>query len=87
MIVRRQDNWLTAKVGDEVVMMNTDNANYVGLTDVGARIWELIETPQDLDTICAQLLNEYDIGADTCRNEVNEFLSELVNHGVVALDT
>jgi hypothetical protein len=52
MMVRRQSDWLTAKVGDELVMMSAENGTYVGLTEVGAYIWELLETPQEVDALC-----------------------------------
>ena len=42
MMVRRKDGWLSAKVGDELVMMSAEKGNYIGLSDVGARIWELL---------------------------------------------
>ncbi len=86
MIVRRQGEWLTAKVGDELVLMSTERVNYVGLNEVGLRIWELIETPQEIDAVCARLLKEYDISPEVCRAEVNAFLAELVQHGAAALD-
>ena len=86
MMVRKQGDWLAAKVGDELVMMSREKVKYIGLTEVGARIWELIETPQKVDAVCAQLLKEYDITPDTCRAEIDAFLNELVNHGAVALD-
>ncbi len=47
MMVRKQGDWLAAKVGDELVMMSAEKGNYIGLSEVGARIWELIETPQE----------------------------------------
>ena len=86
MIVRKQGDWLAAKVGDELVMMSAEKGNYIGLSEVGARIWELIDTPQELDAVCAQLQSEYDVTAETCRAEVESFLNELVEHGAVALD-
>ena len=43
MMVRKQGDWLSAKVGDELVMMSAEKGNYIGLSEVGARIWELIE--------------------------------------------
>jgi hypothetical protein len=87
MMVRKQGDWLAAKVGDELVMMSAEKGNYIGLSEVGARIWELIETPQELDAICAQLQNEYDdVTPDACRAEVESFLNELVKHGAIALD-
>lgn len=86
MMVQKQGDWLAAKVGDELVMMSAEKGNYIGLSEVGARIWELIETPQAVDTVCAQLQQEYDVTPEACRAEVDEFLNELVKHGAIALD-
>ena len=86
MMVRKRGDWLAAKVGDELVMMSAEHGHYIGLSEVGARIWELLDTPRDLDAVCAQLLEEYDVTAETCRAEVESFLNELVKHGAIALD-
>jgi len=87
MMVRKQGDWLAAKVGDELVMMSAEKGNYIGLSEVGARIWELIETPQEIDALCNQLQNEYDdVTPEACRAEVESFLNELVKHGAIALD-
>jgi hypothetical protein len=85
-MVRRQSDWLTAKVGDELVMMSVDKGNYLGLTEVGARIWELIEVPQEVDELCSKLREEFDVSAETCRADVEAFLNELVKHDAVSLD-
>jgi len=86
MIVRKQGDWLAAKVGEELVMMSAEKGNYIGLSEVGARIWELIETPQEIDAVCAQLVDEFEVTADVCRGEVETFLNELVKHGAIALE-
>ena len=86
MMVRKQGDWLAAKVGDELVMMSAEKGNYIGLSEVGARIWELIETPQEIDILCGRLQEEYDVPPETCRSEVQSFLDELVKHGAIALD-
>lgn len=86
MIVKRQGDWLAAKVGNELVMMSAEKGNYVGLSEVGTRVWELIEAPRDLDELCVQLVSEFEVTPAVCRAEVEEFLSELVKHGAVALD-
>jgi len=86
MIVKKQGDWLAAKVGEELVMMSAEKGNYIGLSEVGTRIWELIETPQDFDSLCALLEQEFEVSPETCRAEVEQFLSELVKHGAVALD-
>ena len=85
-MVRRHGDWLSAKVGDELVMMSAEKGNYIGLSEVGARIWDILETPSDLEAVCARLQQEYDVAPDVCRAEVETFLNELVKHGAIALD-
>ena len=86
MIVKKQGVWLSEKVGEELVMMSAEKGNYVGLSAVGARIWELIETPQEFEALCDQLEREFDVVPETCRTEVGDFLNELVKHGAVEFD-
>lgn len=86
MMVRRQGEWLTARVGDELVMMSAQSGIYVGLTEVGARVWELIETPQELDALCSKLQEEFEVPAETCRSDVEVFLNELLKHGAISFD-
>ena len=86
MMISRQGDWLSAKVGDELVMMSAEKGNYIGLSEVGARVWEIIEMPIDFDTVCARLVQEYEVEADVCRAEVETFLNEMVKHGAIALD-
>jgi Coenzyme PQQ synthesis protein D (PqqD) len=86
MMVRKQGDWLAAKVGDELVMMSAEKGNYIGLSEVGARIWELIETPQDFESVCTRLQDEFEVEPEVCRAEVETFLDELVQHGAIALD-
>jgi len=85
-MVRKQGDWLAAKVGDELVMMSAEKGNYIGLSEVGARIWELIATPRDVDAVCVQLQDEFEVKPEVCRAEVESFLNELVKHGAIALD-
>jgi hypothetical protein len=67
-------------------MMSVDKGDYVGLSEVGARIWELIDTPQELETLCSKLQEEFDVSNETCRADVEAFLKELVKHGAISLD-
>ncbi|MDB5534454.1 MAG: coenzyme synthesis protein PqqD [Hyphomicrobiales bacterium] len=86
MRVRKQGGWLAAKVGDELVMMSAESGNYIGLSEVGARIWELINGPRDVDALCSALQAEYSVTPQTCHAEVEAFLKEMVKHGAIALD-
>jgi Coenzyme PQQ synthesis protein D (PqqD) len=86
MMISRKGDWLSAKVGDDLVMMSAQRGNYLGLSEVGARIWEIIEMPSAFDAVCAQIEQEYEVEQDVCRAEVETFLNELVKHGAITLD-
>ena len=86
MMIRKQGDWLVAKIGDELVMMSAEKGNYLGLSEIGTRIWELVETPQTIGDLCAQLVTEFDVTPDVCRTEVETFLRELETHGAIALN-
>ena len=86
MMVRKQGDWLVAKVGDELVMLSAEKGNYLGLSEIGTLIWELVETPRTVEDLCAHLVTEFDVTPDVCRTEVETFLRELETHGAIVLD-
>jgi hypothetical protein len=86
MIVQRSGDWIAARVGDELVMMSAERGQYVGLTGVGARIWELVDSPQPIESICERLVDEFDVAPDVCRADVLEFLEDLAKQGAIAMN-
>ena len=86
MIARRSGDWLSAKVGDELVMMSAEHGKYLGLNEVGRRVWELIEAPREIADLCLMLEREFEVTSEVCRTEVETFLNELVHNGAATLD-
>lgn len=82
--LRRADGLLTAAVNDELLMMSVEHGKYFNLNAVGARIWELLETPVTVESLIGVLTAEYDVGPDTARQEVERFLAALRDRGLVA---
>jgi hypothetical protein len=83
-MIRRRDGWLAAKVGQELVMMSVENGVYIGLNAVGARLWEMIDTPKEVDELCAGLAEEYEVTEEACRAEVESFLADLEQRGAIS---
>lgn len=83
--MRKRDDWLVAKVGDEILMMSAAQGLYLGLNAVGARIWDMIEVDATSDSICATLLEEFEVAPDICTVEVDAFLAQLAKHNVIAM--
>lgn len=67
-------------------MMRTCDGTYLGLSEVGARIWELLETECELSRICEALQSEFDVTPDVCRVEVEAFVQESAERGVVTIE-
>lgn len=77
MKIARNGEWLSAMIGTECALMSVEDGNYLVLSRVGARIWELIAEPKGLSQICAQLCEEFDVAEDICRVEVEVFIGTL----------
>ncbi len=86
MKIARSGDWLTARVGDELVMMSAQLGTYLGLSEVGARVWELLDTDADLDRICEALEREFDVAPDVCRAEVETFVDQMAGQGLVTIE-
>ena len=80
---RRKDGWLAAYVGEELVMMSAESGAYLGLNEVGAKVWEMIDSPKALPEICAALASEFETTPEACQPEVEAFLTELESRGAV----
>jgi len=85
-LIRRTGDWLSADTGDGCVMMSPALSRYIGLSNTGSRIWDLLETPRTLSGLCAELSQTYDIDAASVRPDVVEFVIGLVERGVLTFE-
>lgn len=83
MMIRKSSDWLCARAGDEVMMMNAAAGTYLGLNAMGARIWDLLDQVQDPARLCDALCGEFAVDPATCRTEVDSFLAELDRHRAI----
>lgn len=79
----RNSKTISGRLHDELVMMDLDQGKYFSLNSVATRIWELLERPMLPVELSTLLVEEYEIGMDQCREEVNAFLAEMVKLGIV----
>ncbi|RYD59402.1 MAG: PqqD family protein [Sphingobacteriales bacterium] len=82
-LVRDDKNFLANPVGEEMVVMDMKSGNYIGLNPVGAHIWKLLETPQPVTAIIANLMGTYEVDEDTCRSQTLEYLDKMASQGLV----
>jgi len=84
-IVARNESLLTAEVDGELMAMSIEQGNCYGLNAVGTRIWALLAEPRTIDELCASLLDEFEVDATRCREEVTSLLEELREEGLATV--
>lgn len=67
----------------ETVMMDESLMHYFGLNQIGTRVWELLEQPVTLATICQILTQEFDVSESQCHADVSPFLNQLLENNII----
>ena len=81
--IKRNNEVFASQIDDEVVMMNIQSGKYYGIDTIGSRIWDLINEKIQVQQVIDQLLEEYDVSEEQCKNDVLEFLDELNGNKLV----
>ena len=85
-MIHRDGDWLSTRVGDDLVMMSAAEGSYLRLSAVGARVWELLDRPCSRDDLHAVLVAEYDVAPEECRRTIDDFLATLVDRRAIRID-
>lgn len=81
----RASDQLSCDLNGEIAILSLGTKLYFGLTEVGATIWQALETPQDFQSIVAIVSTEYDVSPDQCRADVSAFLQALHERGLLSV--
>ncbi len=84
-IRRNETGFLASNLGDETVMMNLDNGDYLGLNSVASDIWTLLENPVSVEELYGKILSMYDVTEEQCKTEVDVFLKQLSEQNMLAV--
>ena len=74
---------LVRLLDQESVLLNLETEQYFGLDETGTRMWQLVTTSPNIDTAYQELLAEYDVQPEMLRENLNELLGHLVEHGLL----
>lgn len=77
---------VASDLAGETVLLGLKTARYYGLTDVGARIWALVQQPTRVSSICETIGKEYDVAPEQCQADVLKFLDDLATQGLIEVD-
>jgi hypothetical protein len=81
-VLVRTPGLLSAPVDDEIVILNPQRDNYVGLDAVGRAIWDLLEQPGEVGELCLALSRRFDASPEQIAADVLPFLAEIADEGI-----
>ena len=78
---------LSRELDGEVLVLDLRTSLYFGMTGTAARIWQLLEAGQGQEEIVRTLANEYDAESQAIAADVDSFVADLVERGLVTRGT
>lgn len=82
-VVGATEKQVSASVDDEMVILNVETGVYYGLKQVGARVWSLLQEPRRVRFVRDRLVQEYEVSAERCEDDLRKLLQELECEGLV----
>jgi SynChlorMet cassette protein ScmD len=77
---------LRKEFDDWAVLFNPDTAEAVGINPVGVAVWELLAQNQDMDSVLANLVQNFSGVPATVESEIASFVSELAERGFIGYE-
>jgi hypothetical protein len=83
-IVARATRVAARKVAGEMVILSADDSSLYVLNGVGTALWEAVDGRMPLSAIVDDVIcRDYDVDRERARRDVQEFVTELIAHGVL----
>lgn len=78
---------LARELAGEILVLDLRTSLYFGMTDVAARIWQLVEQQQPRDAMIDTLASEFDADRGVIAAEVDAFVEDLLRRGLLVRGT
>ncbi len=85
LISRNDEHFLASELGSEMVMMNLESGDYLGLNEVSADIWKALDAPATANGIVNSLSAIYDVSREVCERDVLAFLEKMQEQGMITV--
>ena len=82
----RASGQLSCDLNGEIAILNLDSKLYFGVADVAVFIWRLLEAPTDIVSVKRAVMQEFDVSAEQCSLDVDQFLSDLNDAGLLKVE-
>lgn len=84
-VIAQNEDVLYSDVADGMSLMDIESGKYFHFDATGARIWKRLDGTIAVAELCEKLREEFDVDAETCREDTREFLQKLADLDLVTL--
>ncbi len=84
--IRQSASCLTAKVGEEIVVMSVDRGLYYAFDPIGSDIWNRIAQPCTVKSLSQSLLADYEATPEAIKADVLSLLKDLSEANLIDID-
>jgi hypothetical protein len=74
---------LWQRLDDEIVLLHLQNDRVFSLNTTGARLWEMLVAGMDLDSIRAQMAEEFEVSASELEAEIDRLLATMIDEQLI----
>jgi len=74
---------MSSPLDGDIVVLNPARDNYVGMDEIGRRIWELLAVPRRVSDLCGQAAQEFQGDTRQIETDILTFLNELAAEALV----
>jgi hypothetical protein len=82
-VYKKNNESISSKLLDEQVILDIEKGKYFSLNPVATKIWDILEQPLTIDTLCDKLIEEYNIEVEKCRTETTAYIQEMMKLGLI----
>jgi len=82
-VCRNEEKFLISHLGDEIVLMDIQQGQYININPVGRSVWDKLATPVAVKDLITSLKEEYEISAAQCEEETLKFLQKIGQHNML----
>jgi hypothetical protein len=74
---------MASDIAGETVILGLSAGRYYGLDAVGARIWQLIQTPMTVANLVRTIVSEYEVDPEQCEADLLKLLQQMIDSRLV----
>ena len=80
--------FVLCEMGDDYILMPTEKTaldfnSMIVMNEVGASIWKMLQNEVTVEELVKGILDEYDVEEEIAREDIQEFLDNLVNNKIL----